>query len=168
MEIKNLCTLFLCTLLVSCSPKNEPVMPPSGGGSSMQILPPFAEPYLKWDCTYKELMNRMAQAGFSTSRITERSVYYDYFTGGNNLLETAVVNLDVDQNYIGAEVTVRSLMVSQTDIKKYLSQQYVQTGTAQYPTPEIFYRSKTMTDSILVSYRMEAGCPTITYTKGMN
>lgn len=134
----------------------------------MQILPPFAEPYLKWDCTYKELMNRMAQAGFSTSRITERSVYYDYFTGGNNLLETAVVSLDADQNYIGAEVTVRSLTVSQTDIKKYLSQQYVQTGTTQYPTPEIFYRSKTMTDSILVSYRMEAGCPTITYTKGMN
>lgn len=158
--------LIALAVLTSCTPKNEPVMP-SGSGSSMQILPPFAEPYLKWDCTYKGLLNTMVQGGFIVSRVAEKTIYYDYFMG-STLLETAATYLDADQNYIGAEVSVCALTVSQSDIKKFLSQQYIQTGSTQFPTPEIFYRSKVATDSILVSYRMEDGHPTITYTKGMN
>lgn len=156
--------LTLALLLVACEPTEPTVKPSSGDNSSMIILPPYAEPCLDWHADYKSLLNNMAQRGFTTSRITDRALYYNYLTG-SSLLETAVLYLDEDQNYHAAEVTIHSLTVSSSDVEKFLSQQYVKTGSTPYPTPETFYRSKVSEDSIHVSLRMHEGRPLVTYTK---
>lgn len=161
-----ICFLLSVLCLASCVPQDEPQQTTTNG-SSMQILPPYAEPCLDWHVDYKGLINYMAQRGFASTRVTDLHLYYDYHTA-TELMETAVLTLDSAQNYLGAEITVHSYSVSRTDISKYLSQQYVQTGATQYPSPETFYRSKTAADSILVSLRTENGRPVITYTKGVN
>lgn len=163
---KYIAILFVLVCLVACKRPEEPTLKPNVG-TSMLIAPPFVEPSLDWSLTYKGLINIMEQKGFCSTRITSDRLYYDYFTR-YELLESAMLSLDTAQNYIGAEITVKASTVSQTDIGKYLSQQYTETGSTSYPIRETYYRSKTKTDSVLVCYRVENGYPVITYTKGMN
>lgn len=156
--------MFLLTL-TACDQEKSPVG--QNPGESMLIRAPYAEPYLDWHADYKALVNNMAQRGFATTRIGETALYYEYQSQGR-CLETVTLQLDEEQNYRSAEVVVTDYTVTEADVRKYLSQQYQQTGSTQHPQYETFYQSKVREDSVLVSMLMRDGHPTITYTKGIN
>lgn len=139
-------------------------MPATDSGESMLIRAPFAEPCLDWSVTYKGLINYMAQHGFTSTRVTDSQLYYDLVLQGR-VTESVVLHLDTAQCYRAADVMVSDYTVSTADVRKYLGQQYQQTGAT---ATETFYRSKTTEDSILVSFSMVDGKPLISYSKGMN
>lgn len=156
-------SLCLLSLLCACKKPDNTIL----GNTSMQVVAPYQEPCLVWTDDYKTVLNKMRDRGFVADQVSAQQVSYNYYSQGL-LTETASLRWDEEKNYVGASVEVLNYTVTPEYVRQWLGQNYTFVTSTTNPSLEYFYRSKVLTDSILISMQMHDGHPAIYYQKGSN